>query len=115
VYLSWEDFPDGSDSDYNDNVFSLTSNCPIDYTKIPCGSDTTTGCRNTNQQFDQATCTCACPGSRTCPSPQVYSDALCACTCPNATKTCACTCLCPPRPLLALFPTLTKPVICVCV
>jgi hypothetical protein len=103
VYYGFEDAPGGSDQDYNDNVYSLSSSCPLDYTKIPCASTT---CRNNLQVIDQETCTCYCPGkaTTTCTSPQVYNNDKCACACPNATTTCSgnfdfnsatCQCECP--------------------
>ncbi|ELR17845.1 mannosebinding protein [Acanthamoeba castellanii str. Neff] len=68
VYFGWEDSPDGSDSDYNDVMFSVTSSCALDYTKIPCAGVAT--CRNAQQQFMQATCECTCVNQTSCPAPQ---------------------------------------------
>jgi hypothetical protein len=44
VVHGWEDAPDGLDSDYNDVVYMVASNCALDYTMIPCAGVTT--CRN---------------------------------------------------------------------
>lgn len=38
MYISWEDNPvhtKGSDEDYNDNIYSIVSNCTLNYDKIP--------------------------------------------------------------------------------